>query len=473
VPAHFPFCDHCQTYSRESLFGLWLSSGYAFFAQMVLVFTVEGFTSFHRWPIFVLLLYLYAHAIMLGASHYESQRGILCVLSVLALFIVFNPRPFDHLVLWVELTAASSIVALLLIKNMGGLKAGACSLLGTAWLYAEVRIRGIVPERDLSTAMHTAWLNITGVKTIGGLVPSVVTLLGTRFYWVFLMTAGAVGLHARRHEIASIRVRTWGIAKWRVKLHTYPVRPKRNVGRGIFSAVSSVLSWVLHYVAQGIFWIGSHAWFVAGNAFCMLLFSVLWAAREILRSFLYLLQLLGQIALGFLQTFWLSSLMMLTGVAVAFLVFLLPTLISALALHEFALTASSISDAIHQQNASPYAVALHVFGCLLVFTLGIGIALWSIRPDGSSTIWWQQARYHGLHLSLAAWDQFRMIGASLMNYSRCIGSKLLAAYVGTLLGFDLLHPVFGGPYRFGYLGGTIVALLIVNFLVTRFRGREA
>jgi len=321
--------------------------------------------------------------------------------------------------------------------------------------------------------MHTAWLNIGGVKTIAGLIPSVVILLGTRFYWVFLMTGIVVGVHARRHEIASIRVGTWRIPRWRVKLHKYPAQSPRSGGRGMLTVLSSILSWVLHYVAQGIFWIGSHVWFVVGNAFFILSFSALWAVREILRTFFYLLKLLGQIALGFLRVCWLSSLMTLTGVAVTFLVFLIPTMISAVSLNEFGLAAASISDMIHQQNASPYAVALHVFACALVFTLGIGIALWSIRPEGTSAIWWQQAMYRGLGLSASVWDQSRIIAESLMNYAECMGSKLIAAYVGTLLGFDLLGAMVGGPYKFGYQSGAIVALLIINFLWRHLRGHEA
>src|SRR5262249_55277143 len=149
---------------------------------------------------------------------------------------------------------------------------------------------------------------------------------------------------------ASLQVKTWSIPRSRVELPQYPGHPPKNVGRGILSSLSSVLSWVRHYVAQGIFWIVSHLWFVVGNAFCLVWFSFLCALRELWRFFFYVLKLLRQIVIGFLRVCWLSSLVMLTGVAVAFLVFLLPTAISAVSLNEFALAAASISDMIHQQN---------------------------------------------------------------------------------------------------------------------------
>jgi|GEM_PF-3063616 len=472
VPGHLTFCDGCHGYLRPGLIGRWLSNPYTAFAAMVLIFAIEGYTSLAIWPVFFFLGILFLHTILAGTAFYRPQRTVFAILAVTTSILLLFGCSFRRLTSWIEIIAASSIVVILLIRDLGSTRIASLSLLATAWLFAEIRAREISPEIDIAVAIHNVWRHLKTPHTADNIFPSLATLVATRFYWLFLGTAVAVGVNARKCQIGAIRVPEIVLMPHkRFRLIEIVIRPKEIPNKNLLDNLVVIAMWIVSYifnVGLRLIW---YIVFVIGNAASIVVDCVAWLLNQALRMLLYIGRLFLQIGLGVAYTCWLSVRFSLVAIAISCLTLFIPLLVAAFSLREFALAGVLVSGIIHHRDLPLGGLLTNAFCIAMIFTVGVSAGIWAMNPRGLGPLWWRDVLKTGLDFGDAAERQLRLITMSDMNYLRAMAISLLPAYFFALLGYDILGALIGGPYRFGYLFWTCLCVLVSTFLMNLALGR--
>ena len=473
IPAHFAFCDACQACVSPSIPGRYLAGYSMMISTMFAVFGVEGFSALRTWPVFFFLVYLYVLALMLGARFYAAQRSIGLFISLLVLAILLlSPTPpmFSS---WLGLTFIASLALVVFLEQPPSLKASAAILLASIWLYCAVAIHQIHIESDLATAIHALWLSVLGEANLSDLLPSVVTVVATRFYLAFLAVLVAVGISQRRRQIASLSLPAlFAIARRHFPLKRFRIRPQPIPLSSVLDRIFAAALWVAFPVINLTAYIYLHFVFVLLNVGSISLFAILYSIRAFLRVTIYTFTLLLQVIIGFLHAGWQSIHILVLCIAAACLLIVIPVLCGFVFIRQFGATAAAIDRVIHNPSLQVLNMWEQLLFSVAVFAFGICIPIWSVDPRGTGAAWWREIMIYGIGLDAEGWNQFKRVFASEMNFLRNICVRLIPAYFLSLVAYDVIGKFLGGPYQFGYLFWTCLMLFSATLLLNVTRGKK-
>jgi hypothetical protein len=440
---------------------------------MLIVFGLEGFSELTVWPVFFFFSFLYMLAIGLGAHFYKLQRLIVSLISLIVFVSLLFDGAFPSLSVWLDVTAIASLVLLLVLRQPLSLRFSSAILLSAIWLYVATRFNHIHVELNLAVAIHTLWRAVHGEAIVNGILPPLITVVSTRFYFAFIAALIGVGVNERRRHIAELRLLPlFTPTKRRYPLQRFKVRPRSvNISNPLDGIVAAAL-WVAFPLINTTAYVWLHLKFILLNAWSISVYAVLIVIRAILRLMIYTFTLLIHVGIGFFWAGWHSVRIMITVVATGCLLVVVPVLWSAVFAREFALTAAAIDREVHQPSSHVLNLWGQLLFSVLIFAFGVCIPLWSTDPTGTGVGWWRDIMGNGIGLDMRGWQQFKEMFSSQMNFLRNICVRLIPAYFFGLLAYDLLGRFVGGPYQFGYLFWTCLGLLGATLLLNIVRGRK-
>jgi hypothetical protein len=419
------------------------------------------------------MLLLYLHAILVGFQPYRPRNVVIALSMLFALGPLFLGRFLTHTLPWIEIAACGTAVVLLATKNLGTIRAGSLSLLAAVWLFSEGKLRGIPVETSLTEALHVIWRNFIGHSSQTSMASSMIMLLETRLFWIFLGTVVAVAIHDRRHTISSISVPHVFIPfRKRFALLDLSVSPGDVRPSGPFDRLLAVGTWVSSKVLNTFSFVLSIVLYLFGNGGCIIVDVVMWSVDQFCRAIWYSGVLLLNVSVGVLVASVSSFGMFTRGLAVTCLSWILPFIIGLLAVRECAALSEMLSATVHQNHWS-FGIVGHISGIVLFLTVGLDVALWAVDPRGEGLSWWRntQVDRRRAAFSGSTMEHFKRVAKTNLNYVEAMVVRLVPTYFFALLGYDLLGRYVGGPYQFGYPFAVCLAMVLGTLIVNVLFGR--
>ncbi len=416
------------------------------------VFALEGFSSYSYWPTYVLLAFLYAQALVIALRTYWFQRTVLFSLYALAILLA-TLGWYPSQTLWLEMIAAG--VMFVTVGSLAGWqeRLSSLALTGVIWLQAEASLREINQEWDLSRAF-TGLSAALESRRWDSVLPAVISLSSGRLLWVFLASVFLLGINRQKARLGAIHVSSVIRAPDRPE----PFSPtewshQALVSDGLMGTILNLL-WDLLFAILRV--LVSSVVYMSNKVRSFLYWLTKWFlkfADVLIRSIIYMVWVVAEIAIASLEELCLSLVAFVRFLATACLEFFVPVLLTLMVAEILRRMTEALNSYLHGGTFKPVAL---VFFLLLLPTELVGLCLgtWTLMPGGKSVSWWRSHSDWRTQDSERFWragsSHLKSVYESTTNYFTGILVVISTSLFLNLFFFDAIGKITGiGPYSFG------------------------